>query len=367
MKILLTGIAGFIGSYVAEKLIPEGHDITGLDNLNDYYDPRLKIARLERLGFAKDRIKSSSNDAISPILSYHGNDCAPVIHTNPDNGSLRFIRMDINETGSIESLFDEGHFDIVIHLAARAGARDSVKNPRDYILSNIDGFFNILEGCRLNGVKHLVYASSSSVYGLNVKTPFSEDDPVSRPASLYAATKKSNELMAHAYSHLYGLPTTGLRLFTVYGPWGRPDMAPYLFIDSILHDRPIKVFNNGELLRDFTYVDDAAEAIKRIATIIPEPNPDRSSNLRDESSSSAPYRIFNVGNSNPVRLTDFIDCIEKEGGKQFHKEYLAMQPGDVLQTFSDSSALRETIGFSPSTPLSEGIRKTMEWQRNIQF
>lgn len=173
--------------------------------------------------------------------------------------------------------------------------------------------------------------------------------------------------MAHAYSHLYGLPTTGLRLFTVYGPWGRPDMAPYLFIDSILHDRPIKVFNNGELLRDFTYVDDAAEAIKRIATIIPEPNPDRSSNLRDESSSSAPYRIFNVGNSNPVRLTDFIDCIEKEGGKQFHKEYLAMQPGDVLQTFSDSSALRETIGFSPSTPLSEGIRKTMEWQRNIQF
>ena len=343
MKILLTGAAGFIGSAVCRRLIDRGDTVVGLDNINDYYDPDLKYGRLAALGIDRDnvdwyRFAVSSTD---PLFS--------------------FIRMNLEDAQAMRMLFANGAFDAVINLAAQAGVRYSITNPQAYIESNVDGFINILEGCRHNAVRHLVYASSSSVYGLNGKVPFSEHDGIAHPVSLYAATKKSNELMAHAYSRLYGIPTTGLRFFTVYGPWGRPDMSPFLFIDAILHDRPIKVFNNGDMLRDFTYIDDIVEGVVRITDVIPQGNPDWDETHPDPATSPAPYRIYNIGNQHPTRLMDYIACIEKATGRTARKDFLPMQPGDVYQTYADSSALAEATGFRPATPLQQGIDRTVQW------
>ena len=313
MKILVTGVAGFIGAAVSKRLLDLGHRVVGVDNLNDYYDPQLKLDRLALIGPALD-----------------------------------FRRIDIADRTAMEALFAAEGFDVVVNLAAQAGVRYSLQNPYAYAESNLIGFLNVLEGCRNNRVGHLVYASSSSVYGLNDEIPFREDHKTDRPASLYAATKKSNELMAHAYTHLYGFPTTGLRFFTVYGPWGRPDMAPYLFTEAILGGRPIKVFNNGDMQRDFTYIDDVVEIVVRAALTPP----------------SRPFRVFNVGNQSPVVLADFIAEIERAAGCDAIKQYFPMQPGDVTRTFADSSAVFAEFGFRPSTPLSVGIARTVAWLRS---
>jgi UDP-glucuronate 4-epimerase len=318
----VTGVAGFIGNFVAERLCNEGHDVVGLDNLNDYYDPALKLARL-------DRIK----------------------HLD----SFRFIKMDIADRDAIVELFEKEKFNRVIHLAAQAGVRYSIENPMAYIDSNIVGFATILEGCRHNKVEHLVYASSSSVYGANKKIPFSTEDNVDHPVSLYAATKKSNELMAHTYSHLYGLPTTGLRFFTVYGPWGRPDMAPFLFTDAIANDRPIKVFNNGKMQRDFTYIDDIIEGVIRIQDVIPS----KENNPVNEGSSL--YKVFNIGNNQSVELEKFIGCIENALEKKAVKDYLPMQDGDVVRTFADIDDLEVCVGYKPDTALQIGIDEFVSW------
>ena len=322
MKYLVTGAAGFIGNFVAERLCGEGHEVVGLDNLNDYYDPALKLARLER-------IKHLDN--------------------------FRFIKMDISDRDGIAKLFKDEQFNRVIHLAAQAGVRYSIENPMAYIDSNVVGFATILEGCRHNKVEHLVYASSSSVYGANKKIPFSTEDNVDHPVSLYAATKKSNELMAHTYSHLYDVPTTGLRFFTVYGPWGRPDMAPFLFTDAIANDRPIKVFNNGKMQRDFTYIDDIVEGVIRIQDVIPneENNP--------VTEGSPLYKVFNIGNNQPVELEEFIGCIENSLDKQAEKIYMPMQDGDVVRTFADTSQLEARVGYKPNTDLQFGINAFVEW------
>lgn len=312
-KILVTGAAGFIGAAVCKRLLSDGHNVIGIDNLNDYYDQQLKLDRLADVGSALD-----------------------------------FHKLDIADSSAVGQLFAGERFDVVINLAAQAGVRYSLENPHSYAQSNLVGFLNILEGCRRYGVRHLVYASSSSVYGLNEEIPFREEQKTDRPASLYAATKKSNELMAHAYSHLYGFSTTGLRFFTVYGPWGRPDMAPFLFTDAILNGRPIKVFNNGAMQRDFTYIDDVAEIVVRAAQTEP----------------MAPYRIFNVGNSEPIELDEFISEIERTSGRKAVKEMMPMQPGDVTRTYADSSAAFEIFGFRPSTPLRRGIDATVAWFRH---
>lgn len=326
MKYLVTGAAGFIGNFVSERLCDEGHDVIGLDNLNDYYDPNLKLARLKRL----DKY---------------------------DN--FTFVKLDLADRQGMETLFAEQQFDRVIHLAAQAGVRYSIENPMAYIDSNIVGFATILEGCRHNKVQHLVYASSSSVYGMNEKMPFSTEDAVDHPVSLYAATKKSNELMAHSYSHLYDLPTTGLRFFTVYGPWGRPDMAPYLFTDAILNDREIKVFNHGKMKRDFTYIDDIVEGIIRIQDVVPlrnAQNPNTS-----PSSSKAPYKVFNIGNNEPIALMTFIEAIEKAASKEAKKNYMPMQAGDVPATFADIDSLKEEVGFKPDTNIEYGMQQFVDW------
>lgn len=343
MKILVTGAAGFIGAAVLNRLLKERHDIVGIDNFSNYYDPSMKFARLDLLGISGRNIPSETPVASSMYPR------------------LKFIKTDLKDSEATDRLFEENGFDTVIHLAGQPGVRYSISNPRSYISNNIDVFVNILEGCRNHGIKHLVFASSSSVYGLNANVPFSESDGIAHPVSLYAATKKSNELMAHVYSHLYNLPVTGLRFFTVYGPWGRPDMSPHLFIDAILHDRPINVFNNGDMLRDFTYIDDIAESVARIANIIPHPDAEWDARTANPSSSCAPYRIYNVGCQHPVRLIDYISCIESAIGKEAKKIFLPMQPGDVYQTNSDSSSLAAAIGYSPSTTIEEGIRKTVEW------
>ncbi|MFT6834651.1 MAG: UDP-glucuronate 4-epimerase [Francisellaceae bacterium] len=322
MKYLVTGAAGFIGNFVVERLCKEGHEVIGLDNLNDYYDPNLKLARLKRIEH----------------------------FTN-----FTFIKMDLADRNGIANLFMTEDFERVIHLAAQAGVRYSIENPMAYIDSNIVGFTTILEGCRHNNIKHLVYASSSSVYGANKKIPFSTDDNVDHPVSLYAATKKSNELMAHTYSHLYDLPTTGLRFFTVYGPWGRPDMAPFLFADAIANDRPIKVFNNGKMQRDFTYIDDIVEGILRIQGVIP------SKDNNDAVEGSAKYKIYNIGNNQPVELEQFINCIENALGKNAIKNYMPMQDGDVVRTFADVSALERSVGFKPNMPINEGVDRFCKW------
>lgn len=345
MKILLTGAAGFIGSAVVEQLVMDGNEVVGIDNINDYYEPTLKFDRLKALGIGKD----------SENWDY------PIKSEKFDN--LTFIRIDIRNKEAIDAIFENGQFDSVVHLAAQPGVRYSISQPQAYIENNVNGFLNILEGCRQTHVKHLVFASSSSVYGLNGKTPFSESDSAVHPMSLYAATKKSNELMAHAYSSIFGLPVTGLRFFTVYGPWGRPDMSPFLFIDGILKGDPIKVFNNGDMLRDFTFIDDIVKSVTRILHITPECNKDWDASNPDAASSCAPYRIYNVGNQNPTRLLDYISAIEKELGKKAIKQMEPMQPGDVYQTYADSTALAKATGFTPNTSLQEGIHKTIRWFR----
>ncbi|MBO5380561.1 MAG: NAD-dependent epimerase [Bacteroides sp.] len=346
-KILVTGAAGFIGSYVCHRLLDRGDVVIGHDNINDYYDPELKYGRLKTLGIEKDAIAwNQYTDS-----------------TTEQN--FRFIRMNLEDKEAMQQLFAEHTFDVVVNLGAQAGVRYSITNPQAYIDSNIQGFLNILEGCRHTQVKHLVYASSSSVYGLNEHVPFSEHDSIAHPVSLYAATKKSNELMAHCYSQLYGIPTTGLRFFTVYGPWGRPDMSPFLFADAILHDRAIKVFNNGDMLRDFTYVDDIVEGVIRVIDSTPAGNKEWNGQQPDPSTSSAPYKVYNIGNSQPVKLMDFIQAIENAIGREAKKNFLPMQPGDVYQTNADTTALQNELGFKPDTPIQEGVNRTIAWFREF--
>jgi UDP-glucuronate 4-epimerase len=328
MKIFVTGSAGFIGFHLCKRLLEDGHDVLGVDDLNSYYDVNLKKARLSLL---------------KPYDSF------------------TFERVNIADRGLMTSIFAENHFDRVVNLAAQAGVRYSLENPYAYINANVSGFMNILEGCRHFKVPHLVYASSSSVYGLNTLMPFSVHHNVDHPVSLYAATKKSNELMAHTYSYLYGLPVTGLRFFTVYGPWGRPDMALFLFTRAILADEPIKVFNNGNLERDFTYIDDIIEGVVNVMGRIPSANPHWNSDKPDPGTSKVAYRLYNIGNNQPVALMDFIETIENVLGKKAKKEFLPMQPGDVPSTFADVQDLESDIGFKPNTPIKKGIEKFVEW------
>jgi UDP-glucuronate 4-epimerase len=331
MKILVTGAAGFIGMTASLKLLARGDEVVGLDNLNDYYDVNLKHNRLKRL----------------------------TTHAN-----FRFVQMDIGDRAGMAALFTEEKFDRVIHLAAQAGVRYSLQNPHAYVDSNLIGFVNILEGCRHNKVQHLVYASSSSVYGGNTKMPFSEHDSVDHPVSLYAATKKANELMAHTYSHLYNLPTTGLRFFTVYGPWGRPDMALFLFTKAIMDGRPIDVYNYGNMQRDFTYVDDIVEGVVRVLDRVAAPNSAYDSAIADPATSNVPYRVFNIGNNNPVPLLDFIACIENAVGQKAEKRLLPLQDGDVPATYANTDALQDWVGFVPGTSVQDGIGNFVAWYRD---
>ncbi len=330
MKILVTGAAGFIGSHTSLLLLARGDTVVGLDNLNDYYDVQLKLDRLARL---------------TP-------------HEN-----FRFVKLDVADREGMEKLFAEEKFDKVIHLAAQAGVRYSLVNPHAYIESNISGFMNILEGCRHNKVQHLVYASSSSVYGGNTKMPFAECDSVDHPVSMYAATKKANELMAHTYSHLFGLPTTGLRFFTVYGPWGRPDMALFLFTKAILEGRPIDVFNHGKMKRDFTYVDDIVQGVIKTLDHTAEPDATYNADAPNPSTSNAPFRVFNIGNNNPVELMSFIEAIENAVGKKAEKNFMPLQDGDVPATYANTDALNAWTGFVPATHVQVGIGRFVEWYR----
>jgi UDP-glucuronate 4-epimerase len=331
MKVLLTGAAGFIGMHVALRLLERGDEVVGLDNLNDYYDARLKEARLARL---------------TPLPGF------------------RFVKMGVEDREGMAALFAAERFDRVVHLAAQAGVRYSLQNPNAYIDANIVGFMNILEGCRHSEVAHLVYASSSSVYGGNEKMPFSEADSVDHPVSIYAATKKANELMAHTYSHLYGLPTTGLRFFTVYGPWGRPDMALFLFTKAMIEGRPIDVFNHGRMQRDFTYVDDIVEGVIRTLDRAAEPDAAFDAQSPHPGHSRAPYRVFNIGNQGPVLLMDFISAIEDALGITAEKNLLPMQPGDVPATYADVSELTAWTGFAPAMPIGEGVSRFVRWYRD---
>ena len=328
MKVLITGVAGFIGSALAHRLLDRDDKVVGIDNLNEYYDVRLKLARLEPLRTRTD---------------------------------FRFLKLDIAERQSMAGLFATEKFDAVVHLAAQVGVRYSVENPSAYIDANIVGFMNVLEGCRHARVGHLVFASSSSVYGANTRLPYSEHDNVDHPVSLYAASKKANELMAHSYAHLYGLPTTGLRFFTVYGPWGRPDMAPFRFAEGILAGRPIPVFNRGEMMRDFTYIDDIAEGILRVIGLPAAPAPTWSGDHPDPATSYAPWRIYNIGNSKPVKLMRYIEVLEHCLGRKAIVDLLPMQPGDVQATTADVSDLEEAVGFRPRTPVEEGVAKFVAW------
>jgi UDP-glucuronate 4-epimerase len=329
-KILVTGAAGFIGYHTSERLLARGDEVVGLDNLNDYYDPTLKEARLAKL--------------------------------TPQPG-FRFVRMELGDRAGVEGLFREERFDRVIHLAAQAGVRYSLTHPHAYVEANIVGFLHILEGCRHHGVQHLTYASSSSVYGANTAMPFSVHQNVDHPVSMYAATKKANELMAHTYSHLYRLPTTGLRFFTVYGPWGRPDMAMFLFTKAILEGRPIDVFNHGRMRRDFTYVDDIVEGVIRTSDHTAQPNGDWEGDRPDPATSKAPYRLYNIGNNNPVELMHLIATIEKSLGREAEKRMLDLQPGDVPATYADVDALVRDVGFAPRTPIETGVTRFVEWYR----
>lgn len=330
MRVLVTGAAGFIGFHLSRRLLADGYEVCGLDNLNDYYDVQLKEARLEKL-MARDK--------------------------------FAFEYENIASRKAVKALFADNAFDYVVHLAAQAGVRYSLENPESYIDSNLVGFGNILEGCRHHNVKHLTYASSSSVYGLNTEMPFSVKHNVDHPISLYAASKKANELMAHTYSYLYGLPTTGLRFFTVYGPWGRPDMALFLFTRAILNNEPIAVFNHGDMKRDFTYIDDIIEGVVRVMTRIPEPDDQWSSDDPDPAASCAPYRLYNIGNNQPVALMDFIEAIESALGTEAQKDFQPLQPGDVPATWADVEDLMAATGFSPSTPIEKGIAEFVKWYR----
>ncbi|WMN87526.1 NAD-dependent epimerase [Vibrio parahaemolyticus] len=331
MKYLVTGVAGFIGSATVEKLTAAGHEVVGIDNINDYYDVNLKQARLERI----------------------------------EHPLFRFVRMDIANRESMEKLFAEERFDRVIHLAAQAGVRYSLENPHAYADSNLVGHLNILEGCRQTKVKHLVYASSSSVYGLNAKVPFATSDSVDHPVSLYAATKKSNELMAHSYSHLYDIPTTGLRFFTVYGSWGRPDMAPFIFTKKILDGEIIDINNNGDMWRDFTHVDDIVEGVVRIADVLPARNDNWTVEVGTPASSSAPYAVYNIGHGSPINLMDFVKAIEDELGIEAKKNFREMQPGDVYQTYADTEDLFTATGYKPKVTVKEGVAEFVTWYKEF--
>jgi UDP-glucuronate 4-epimerase len=331
-KVLVTGAAGFIGFHLAKRLLADGHQVVGVDNLNPYYDVSLKEARLEDL-------KKEAN--------------------------FTFFQIDLCDRRQLEDLFAQQGFEVVMNLAAQAGVRYSLENPYAYVDSNLVGFMNLLECCRHQGVKHLVFASSSSVYGANTRMPFSVHHNVDHPVSLYAATKKANELMAHTYSHLYRLPCTGLRFFTVYGPWGRPDMALFLFTKAILEDKPIKVFNHGKMQRDFTYIDDIIEGVVRVMGRLPEVNPKWSGDAPDPGTSSAPYKVYNIGNNNPVELIKFIEVIEDVLGKKAQKELMDIQPGDVAATYADVDDLMEDVGFKPATPIQVGIKRFVEWFKDF--
>jgi UDP-glucuronate 4-epimerase len=331
MKVLVTGTAGFIGMHTAQKLLARGDTVIGIDNLNDYYDVSLKEARLAQL---------------------------------TDHPNFRFSKLDIANKDAVSALFAQEQFDRVVHLAAQAGVRYSLSNPHAYVESNIQGFLNILEGCRHTQAEHLVYASSSSVYGGNTALPFDEHQNIDHPVSLYAATKKANELMAHTYSHLFALPATGLRFFTVYGPWGRPDMAPMLFTKAILSGQAIDIFNNGDMARDFTFIDDIVEGVIRALDRIAESDPLFDPQNPDPATSSAPYRVFNIGNNQPIRLMDFIGEIEKSLGKEAQKNFLPMQPGDVAQTAANTASLEEWVQFRPDTPLASGIEQFVRWYQD---
>lgn len=335
MKVLVTGTAGFIGFFCAQRLLEQGAEVIGLDNINDYYDVELKFSRLAELGIRRDDAEKWNQPA-----------------TSTRHPALRFVRCNLEDENAITALFAEEQFTHVCHLAAQAGVRYSLENPQAYISSNINGFLNILEACRKNPVSHLVYASSSSVYGSNTKMPFSVSDNVDHPVSLYAATKKSNELMAHTYSHLYAVPTTGLRFFTVYGPWGRPDMAPMLFADAITAGRSIKVFNNGDMQRDFTYIDDI---VTGVITVL---------NSSAATATTVPSSVYNIGRGEPVKLMDFIASMERSLGVKAEKNYLPMQPGDVSATWADVTELEKKFGYRPTTRLHEGIENFVEWYRN---
>ncbi|MGK0686016.1 NAD-dependent epimerase [Serratia marcescens] len=330
MKFLVTGAAGFIGYHVAERLLTAGHQVVGIDNLNDYYDVGLKTARLDRLA---------------------------------DKPGFRFIKLDLADREGMAALFAEHQFQRVIHLGAQAGVRYSLVNPLAYADANLIGHLNVLEGCRHNKVEHLLYASSSSVYGLNRKLPFATEDSVDHPVSLYAATKKANELMAHSYSHLYGLPTTGLRFFTVYGPWGRPDMALFKFTKAILAGESIDVYNHGEMHRDFTYIDDIAEAIVRLQAVIPQADPSWTVEQGSPAASSAPYHVYNIGNNTPVKLMEYIRALEQALGVTARKNMLPMQPGDVMDTSADTEELYRDIGFKPETSVEEGVKRFVDWYK----
>ncbi|WP_420745575.1 NAD-dependent epimerase [Photobacterium damselae] len=331
MKYLVTGVAGFIGSAVTERLTALGHQVIGIDNLNDYYDVNLKLARLDRI----------------------------------EHPNFKFIKLDLADREGMAELFKVQQFDRVINLAAQAGVRYSLDNPLAYADSNLIGFVNILEGCRHNKVKHLIYASSSSVYGLNSKTPFETSDSVDHPISLYAASKKANELMAHTYSHLYNLPTTGLRFFTVYGPWGRPDMALFKFTKKIIDGEAIDIYNNGDMQRDFTYIDDIVEGIMRIQDVVPEQQENWTVETGSPADSSAPYRVYNIGNGKCEKLMDYIEALEESLGTEAKKNFMPMQPGDVYKTYADTSGLFEATGYKPQTPIKEGVDNFVQWYRDF--
>jgi len=331
LKILVTGTAGFIGFHLSKKLCENGWDVIGLDNLNNYYDVNLK------------------NDRLNLLFPY---------------SNFKFYKLDLVDRESIKKLFEEEKFDFVVNLAAQAGVRYSLENPYAYVDSNLSGFLNILEGCRYNPAKHLIYASSSSVYGANTKMPFSVHDNVDHPVSLYAATKKANELMAHTYSNLYKIPTTGLRFFTVYGPWGRPDMALFIFTRNIAEGKPIDVYNNGKMRRDFTYIDDIVDGIIKLIPQIPTPNPNWDGDNPDSATSFAPYKLYNIGNNQPVELLRFIEVIEEKLGKKAIKNFMPIQPGDVPATYADVDDLNNTVGFRPNTRIEDGITKFVDWFKN---
>lgn len=343
MHILLTGSAGFIGFHLAQKLVALGHTVTGIDNINDYYDVNLKYARLEHSGILREAIQYDKKTASSSLPGYS------------------FTKLDLSDHEGLFSLFAEESFDCVCNLAAQAGVRYSLENPRAYIDSNINGFLNILEACRYHTVQHLVFASSSSVYGLNGKIPFSVRDTADHPVSLYAATKRSNELMAHTYSHLFGIPVTGLRFFTVYGPWGRPDMAYFKFARSIYENKPIEIYNNGDMLRDFTYIDDIIEGVTAAINHIPKPNPAFNANEPVPSLSSAPFAVYNLGNNRPEKLMDFIVTLENALGKEAAKVYREMQAGDVFVTMADINDTTNALNWEPKTSITEGLQSFAQW------
>ena len=347
MKILVTGTAGFIGYHLASKLLERGDEVIGIDNINDYYDVNLKYGRLKELGIAQEEVKE--NIAVASSLFPK--------HT--------FVKLDLSNKEGMDKLFKEEQFDAVCNLAAQAGVRYSLENPHAYVESNVLGFLNILEGCRHHGVKNLAYASSSSVYGLNKSQPFKTSDKTEHQVSVYAATKKSNEMLAHTYSHLYGIQTTGLRFFTVYGPWGRPDMAPMLFTDAILNDRAIKVFNYGKMSRDFTYIGDIVEGLIKVIDNPAQKNENWNAEDPEIQSSSAPYHIYNIGNNAPVDLMEFIKTIEKSLGKVAEKNMMPMQPGDVESTYADTTELTEKFNYKPDTSLDDGVGEFVKWYREF--